>query len=168
VPVYRRRWSNFVATPITSNLKAFLIISGLLSLLLGILDMSVEIGILLNSYTTYYRGLWAGGFLIGGGICMLVASCRVAYVMAYLIRLFTVTLIFVILGLVLSIINLATSIQCDSYSWYLCDNRLAINLKIVILILFIISTIQTIVNIIVASNAQKRTTPTPTPNVPVY
>jgi len=130
--------------------------------------MGIETGILLNSYTTYYRGLWVGGILVGGGISMLVAACRTCYVMAYMIRMFVVTLIFIILGLILSIVNLTSSIRCDSYYRYYCDDQLAINLKIVILVLFIISTIQTIVNISVVSSAQKRAMVTPASNIPCY
>jgi uncharacterized membrane protein len=170
VPVYQRRWNNFVATPITPNLKAFFIISGILSLILGILDIALEIEILLNAQirTIYYHGFWTGGFLIGAGICMLIAACRTAYIMAYMIRMFSVILVFVIVGLIFCIVDLVRSVQCDSYYWFDCDSQLAVNLKITILAVFIFSTVHTIVNIVVAGNAQKKVNSVPNPNVPGY
>jgi hypothetical protein len=165
MPVYRPGWNNLVATPLTSNLKLFFAISGIFYLIWGILDIGLEVGIIVNSYySAYYRGLWAGGYLIGGGIVMLVASCRVAYILNHLIRTFIVALVLIILGLILSIINLANSNRCDLYYWSSCDTQLAINLKIAILAIFIISTIHTIVNIIVTRNALKRPISTTTPS----
>ncbi|CAF1110181.1 unnamed protein product [Adineta steineri] len=63
-----RFWNNMRLTPIDSNTKVFLIISGIFSLIWGIMAFGLEIGIIVNSYSTYYRGIWAGGFLIGSGI----------------------------------------------------------------------------------------------------
>jgi len=157
MPVYRPGWNRLVATPLTSNYKTFLAISGIFYLIWAILDIGLEIGILYNSYySTYYRGIWAGGYLIGGGIIMLVASCRVSYVLNHLIRLFIVALVLIIIGLILCIVTVANSVSCDSsYYWINCDTRLAIHLKIAILAVFIISTIHTVVNIIVTRNALK-------------
>lgn len=168
-PGYQHQWNNQLVTPITPYLRTFLIVSGILSLIWGIVAISLEVGIIFNSETTYYRGLWAGGFLIGGGLSMLVASCREAYRIYYLKRLFTITLLFVVLGLILSIINLASSVRCSPfYRSDHCDESLATNLKISILALFIISTIHTITNIVVANNAQKITIPTSSLDVPRY
>lgn len=156
MPVYRPGWNNLMATPLTSNYKTFLVISGIFYLIWAILDIGLEIGIISNSYySTYYRGIWAGGYMIGGGIIMLVASCRASYILNNLIRMFIVALILIIVGLILSIVSLATTHHCYSYYWTYCDTQLAINLKIAILGVFIISTVHTIINIIVTRNALK-------------
>ncbi len=168
VPAYRQRWNNLVATPMTSNLKTFFIISGILYLIWGILSIGLEVGIIIHSYTTYYRGLWTGVFLIGGGISMLIASCRTSYIMSYLLLRFGVVLFFVILGLILSITNLAISIRCGSSYWFFCDDQVATNLKIGILVLFIVCTIHNIINMTVASNAQKRAILASASNAPRY
>jgi hypothetical protein len=152
----------------TSNLKLFFVVSGFICLISGILDIGLEIGILITSYSTYYRGLWAGGYLIGVGITMLIAASKMICFMNKLIRIFIIGLILVLLGLILSIINLADSNRCNSYYWFTCDDQLATNLKIAILIVFIISTIQTIANVIVARTAQRRTILTTVSSAPSY
>jgi hypothetical protein len=167
-PVYRP-WNNVVVTPITPNLRTFFIISGILYLIWGILAMGLEVGIIINAYGTYYRGLWAGGYLLGSGISLLIASCRVSYAMVHLIRMLAVGLFLSILALILSIVSITTSSRCNSiYYWYSCDITLVNNLTIVILILFIVAIVHTIINIIVASNAQKRGATTTAASVATY
>lgn len=129
--------------------------------------MSLEVGIILTSNSILYRGLWVGGFLIGVGISLFIAAFKQAYRIYHFQRLFIVTLLFVQLGFILSIINLSTSARCDSYDWdYDCNEHLATHLKISILILFIIATIHTIINIIMVNRQLKIATGTSLSNVP--
>jgi hypothetical protein len=165
IPIYRPFWNNLVATTITPGLRAFLIISGILYLIWGILAIGLEIGLIINLSSTYYRGFWGGGVLIGGGISMLVAACRSSYIMMHLVRLFIVSLVFCILGFILSVVNYTSSSYC-SFSWLYCDSRTELNIKGVLLGLFLIATIHTIVNLVIASNTHKRTMSTPASNVP--
>ncbi|CAF0817308.1 unnamed protein product [Rotaria sordida] len=58
VPLYRPLWNYLTPTPITSSLRVFFIISGLLYLIWGILAVGLEIGILIYSYWRYYTGFW--------------------------------------------------------------------------------------------------------------
>ncbi|CAF1485284.1 unnamed protein product [Rotaria magnacalcarata] len=161
VPTYRPFWNNLVLTPITPGIKAFLVISGILYLIWGILAIGFEIGIIRYSYWRYYTGLWAGAFLVGGGISMLIAACKPSFVMANLIRMFITCLMFCILGLILSIVYVSRSTRCDSiYFWYYCDYSITAHLKVAMLALFITATIHTIVNIIVINNARKATAST--------
>ena len=158
-----------VLTPITPNLRAFFIISGILYMIWGILGIGLEVGLIINAYTTYYRGFWAGGFLIGGGISMLVAACRISYPMIQLTRVFIIGLCFCIVAVILSIINITAIPRCNwSSIWYFCDSTLATNLKIVILVVFVVSVIHTIINMIVVNNARKRTTTTSPTSVASY
>ena len=158
-----------VLTPITPSLRAFLMISGMLYLLWGILAIGLEVGLIINAYTTYYRGFWAGGFLIGGGISMLVAACKVSYPLIQLTRVFIMGLCFCMVAVVLSVINITASSRCEWSSFlYFCDSTLATNLKIVILVVFVVSVIHTIINMVVVNNARKRTTATSPPSVPSY
>jgi hypothetical protein len=165
-PVYRTFWNNVVLTPITPSLKAFMVISGIIYLLWSVLAFGLEIGLIANGSVTYYRGLWAGAFILGGAISMLIAACRQSYNMAHLIGMFAVALVFCILGLILSIVNYAASSGCTYSFYYYCDSQLALNLKIVILVVFLFATIHTIVNMIIVGNAQKNRASTPAPGVP--
>lgn len=159
-------WSYLTATPITSSLRTFLIISGIIYLLSGILAFGLEVGIISSSYWRYYTGFWTGGYLLGGGISLLIAASRPSYVMSYLIRMSTVALILSILAVILSIVNVTTASRCDSGYYFLwCDTKLALDLKITVLTLYIITTIHTIVNMIMISNAQKTASSATTTNV---
>ena len=158
MPMNRPPMLAMVPTSITGNLKVFFISSGILYLILGILSIGLEVGIVVNSYNTYYRGFWVGGYLVGSGISLLVAGGRGSFVLTRLTTLFMVALILSILGMITSIINYAVSPRCSStYSWYYsCDSERATQLKIVILAVMVLAIIHTIVNMVVASKAHKR------------
>jgi hypothetical protein len=156
VPVYQRYWGTLVSTQITADVRNFLLISGLLYLLWGILGVGLEIGIIANSYLTYYRGFWMGLFIFISGITMLVAACQANYALQSLVRSLTVALIFCILGLIFSIVNYAYSTRCDYYRSYNCDSKRAADLKIAILVVSILATIHTIVNMVVIGNMHNK------------
>jgi hypothetical protein len=134
----------------------FLCISGFIYSLWGISIVSVQIGIVVNSFSTYYHGFWAGTFLIFGGIFMMIIAFRSSYPMIHLIRTYSMNLGFCTVGLVFSIVNYATSTRCISISSWYCDESLASNLKVSLLILFILGLIHTIINMIFISKEQKR------------
>ncbi len=158
-----------VVTPITPNLRTFFIISGILYLIWGILAMGLDVGIMIHAYGTYYRGLWAGGYLLGSGIGLLIVACKVSYDMVYLIQMLVVGLCLSIIALSLSIGSITTGFRCnDVYYWCDPDITLAKNLAIVILILFIVAIVHTIINIIIASNAQKRGATTAIASIATY
>ena len=93
---------------------------------------------------------------------MLIAACRESYAMLRLMRMYILALCFCIVALILSIVNITSTVRCSySHYWYTCDDELASNIKIAILVLFIISTIHTIINMVVANKAQQRTSATP-------
>jgi hypothetical protein len=167
-----RPWNFLVVTAITPNLRTFFIISGILCLIWGILAISLEVAIIVNktnSYGIYYRGLWGGGCLLGSGISLLIASCKVSYAMVHLIRLFAIGLFLCILALILSIVSLTTAFRCDYvYDWCTPGVTLGKNLTTAMLILFIVGIVHTIINIIVARNAQKRTATTTAASVATY
>jgi hypothetical protein len=143
----------------------FLLFSGFLYSLWGILAYSFQIAIIVNSYSTYYHGFWTGAFLIFGGIIIMVIGFRSAYPLAQLMRIYMVDLIFCALGLVFSITNYTTSNRCDSISTWYCDDSLANNLKIGLMIIFSLSTIHTICNMFYISKEQKRVIATLNPNI---
>ncbi|CAF1374786.1 unnamed protein product [Adineta steineri] len=167
MPNYRS-WNNMQSIPIESNTRAFLIISGIFYMIWGIMALGLEIGTIINFYSTYYRGIWAGGCLIGGGIGMLIIACKTSHVMTYLIRTFIIILVLCVLALILSIVNISVSYQCnpDSYWYNYCDRLLATNLKIVILVLFVIANIHSIINMFVIGKVQKRAATTSLTNIP--
>ncbi|CAF4250039.1 unnamed protein product, partial [Adineta steineri] len=146
IPNYRL-WNIIQLTPIKSNIKAFLIISGIFYMIWGIIAFGLEIGIITSAYLTYYRGIWAGVFLIGGGISMMIIC------------------IFALLSSILNIYGLS---RCNpDPHWYnYCDRLLATNLKIVILVLFVIANIHSIINMFVTGKVQKRAATTSPTNIP--
>ena len=157
VPVYRRYWGNMVSTPITADVRNFLLISGIFYLIWGILAVGLEIGIISYSYRTYYRGFWMGLFIFISSITMLVAACQANYALQRLVRSFTVALVFCILGLIFSIVDYAFANRCDYYDyWYSCDSKKASDLKIVILVVSVVATIHTIVNMVIIGNMHKK------------
>ncbi|CAF1368594.1 unnamed protein product [Adineta steineri] len=167
IPNYRL-WNIIQLTPIKSNIKAFLIISGIFYMIWGIIAFGLEIGIITSAYLTYYRGIWAGVFLIGGGISMLVVACKKAKNLNKLILTFTVTMIICIFALLSSILNIYGLSRCNpDPHWYnYCDRLLATNLKIVILVLFVIANIHSIINMFVTGKVQKRAATTSPTNIP--
>jgi len=168
VPTYRSVRMNHILTTMTPNLRAFLIISGIIYTIWSLAFISLEIAIAVKSYWTFYRSVWISGFVLGGGICMLIAACRRSYSMITLIKMFTFALCFCLLGIVLSSINYATSEKCSSWysSKYLCDQELVRTLKVISLSVIIVTTIHTLINIIVFRNVHKNTLKSTVPNVP--
>jgi hypothetical protein len=151
------------ATPITPSLRTLFIVSGILYLIWGVLGIGLEIGVIVYSYHRYYLGFIGGGFLIGAGISMLIAGCRTTYVMVYLVRMLTIVLIFCILGFILSIVNYTSSTRC-TFIFDTCDLVAASQIKAVLVALFVLATIQTIINLVVTSNAHRTTLATPASN----
>ncbi|CAF1368542.1 unnamed protein product [Adineta steineri] len=166
-PIYRS-WNNMQSIPIESNTRAFLIISGIFYMIWGIMALGLEIGIIINSYSIYYRSIWAGGCLVSGGIIMLIIACKTSHVMTYLIRTFIIILVLCVLALILSIVNISDPSQCnpDSYWYNYCDRLLATNLNIVMLVLFVIANIHSIINMVVIGKVQKRAATTSLTNIP--
>jgi len=167
VPTYRLFWMNDKLTTITSNLKAFFIISGIIYTIWSLAIISLEIAITMESYWTPYHSVLINGFILGGGIGILIVACRTSYPMLTLIKVFDFCLLFCLLGFILSAINYGKSTKCSSWysSNYSCDKELVSILKIVSLIIYIAITIHTLINIIVFSNIHKKTVRSAVSNV---
>ena len=167
-PLYRPIINSLMPTLLTYNIKTFLVISGIIYFLLGILAYGLEIGIIVNSFWTFYRGFWAGTFLIGTGIVMLIIACRASYPLIYLTRILGVILGISALGLIFSIINYSASTQCFSSSLWNCDGKLASDLKVAILVIFILAVIHTAINLAVIIKTHRRTLLASNPKIPTY
>lgn len=157
---------NRILTPISPNLKIFLLASGIFYALWGIIAVSLQVAILINSYSTYYSGFWTGIFLVVGGISMMVISCGTAYPLSNLTRMLTIDLVFCIIGLIFSIINYSLTTRCSYsvYSWY-CDDNLTINLKIGHIAVFAVAVIHTIIIMVQVSREQTKALLTSNPTV---
>ncbi|CAF0942730.1 unnamed protein product [Didymodactylos carnosus] len=155
-PVYQRPIPTAILSPITPSLKLFFILSGILYILLGVLGFGLEIGLITKGYSSNYRGFWAGGFIIGCGISMLIAACKPYYAMIRLVVSFIIAVFFIVAAIILSIVNLELGDYCYLSWYYHCDPKTGRLIKIVILVVFIVSLIQTIVNLVVVSTVQKR------------
>jgi hypothetical protein len=154
--------NNQISTIITSKLRAFLIISGLIGLICSLAVISLEVVIIIETYWVLYRTIWAGSFLFSGSICMLVAACRTSYPFGSLIKVFAFVLLFCIFGLVASAIGYNTSVKCSSKfsSEDLCDNGLVNASKLTIMIVFVVATVHTLINILVFTKEDEKTRPT--------
>jgi hypothetical protein len=84
---------------------------------------------------------------------MLVAASKASYVRFYLLQMFILTLIFSVLGLILSIVGTLLSFRTT-------------DLQIGLIVVFVISTVHTIVNIVVIINSRNNTMLISTSNVP--
>jgi hypothetical protein len=157
VPTYRPFLMNQMLTTITPNLRAFFIISGVLYLIWSLLTIGLDVVIIVKSSWSFYRGIWAIGFLLGGGISMLIITCRTSYAMNSLIRMFVLILFFCLLGFILSAVNYGTSRRCIPSRYTKCDKQLVSILKMTNLVVFIVATIHTIINIIVLNHEHKKT-----------
>jgi succinate dehydrogenase hydrophobic anchor subunit len=142
-----------------------LAISGFIYALWGISAVSVQIGILVNSFSTYYHGFWLSIFSIIGGILMMIVAFRSSYPLFQLTRIYAINLVFCGVGLIFSVINYTTSPRCMSTPFWYCDDSLSNNLKLMLLIIFILGLIHTIINMIVVSKEHKRALAKFNPNV---
>ncbi|CAF2392793.1 unnamed protein product [Rotaria sp. Silwood2] len=154
--VHRRFSNNNLLIPIRSNLGIFLCISGLIYALWGIVAFSLQLAIVVNLYSSYYNGFWAGIFLIFGGSIMIIIGFRPSFPLFRLVQMYMFTLAFSTFGLAFSIVDYSLSTRCTSISSLYCDDSLAINLKVILLITFSISLIHNSINMIVIAQEQKR------------
>lgn len=157
---------NHILTTITPNIKVFLIISSIIYTIWCLAIIGLEIVITIESYWTFYRSVWTGGFILGGSIYMLIITCQTSYSMITLIRVFISILLVCLVSVVLSAINYVNSEKCSSrYSNnYLCDKKLVNILKMTNMIVFIVTIIHTLINIIVFSRIHKKTLKLTVPN----
>ncbi|CAF3876128.1 unnamed protein product [Rotaria sp. Silwood2] len=117
---------------------------------------SLQLAIVVNLYSSYYNGFWAGIFLIFGGSIMIIIGFRPSFPLFRLVQMYMFTLAFSTFGLAFSIVDYSLSTRCTSISSLYCDDSLAINLKVILLITFSISLIHNSINMIVIAQEQKR------------
>ncbi|CAF0761890.1 unnamed protein product [Rotaria sp. Silwood1] len=125
------------------------------NLLTPITTFSLQLAIVVNFYSTYYNGFWAGIFLVFGGSIMVIIGFRPSFPLLGLMRLYIFTLVFSTMGLTFSIVDYSLSARCTSISSLYCDDSLASNLKVILLVTFTVALIHTGINMIVISKEQK-------------
>ncbi|UJR35384.1 hypothetical protein I4U23_028141 [Adineta vaga] len=156
-PVYQTVWRNKLPTTITTDLKLFLFISGFFYALWGIIAISLQIGLIVNSYSSYYHGFWAGSFLIVGGIIMMITAAKSHYPLIRLVQYYSINLGLTTVGLVFSIINYSLATKCTLFSSLYCDDDLASHLKFFLIITFSVAFIHTIINMVIVTREHQRT-----------
>ena len=159
-----------VSIVITSQIRAFLIVSGLIYLFLSSTAIALEIATVVNSYWTHYCGIWAGAFLLLTAVILLIVACRVMQNMIYLVWLFFIALLICIIAIILSAVNISQSQRCVyGVSQKACDTRASDILKILVLIMLIIAALHSAVNLAMVTYLQRRSqTKLPPSNVPTY
>ncbi|CAM4912737.1 unnamed protein product [Rotaria socialis] len=152
-------WRTKISTKITPDLRVFFILSGAIYFILSLSTIGLEVTIILKSHWTVYRGIWASGFLLSGSISMFIIACRTSYSMIYLIILLVAIFVSSLFGLILSAANSGISTGCSSTFSYgnLCDKKLISSFKIIILVVFIVASIHTLIDLIVIGHVHKKT-----------
>ncbi len=141
----------------TTDLKTFLIISGFIYSTLGMFAFCLQLAIVVNSFSKYYHGFWIDVFLIVGGSVMMIAAISIILSIDSSDTNICVNIGFCTAGLVFSIINYVITTRCVSLSSLDCDENLASNLKVILLVVFILALIHTIMNMIYISKEHHRT-----------
>jgi len=170
IPAHHLLFKSRIFTPITSKLQIFFILTGISYLLWGAASIALEISIIMYSHSIYYRGIFAGTIMLGSAVNLLIVSHRVAHSMIYMVRLLSFVFVFCLVGIVLSIIDLCTSRQCENrMNDLLCDIQIARILKMIILIELTIAAAHTGVNLAIARHVQKKSTSmSPVEDCPSY
>ncbi|CAF0779886.1 unnamed protein product [Adineta ricciae] len=153
-PVYQTVWKNKLSTEIKTNLRIFFAVSGFFYALWGIVVISVQIAIIINTFSTYYHGLWCGSLLVIAGATMMIIAARSHYPLMRLLPLYGFNLGFSTVALIFSAINYSLTRQCDSLY---CDKSLANQLQLSLIVTFSVALIHTIVNLIFVSREHRRT-----------
>ena len=150
----------------TPRVKVFLIISGLLYAFFSLSIIGLEIATIIDSSWTFYRGLWSGGFLLAAGTGLLVIACHRSYLVWQLTQFFVFGLLICIIGLILSAVNFCKSLRCEvSFSRYQCDNGTILILKMAVLILLGLATIQTALSLVITTRLQKKALSSPSADI---
>jgi hypothetical protein len=98
------------------------------------------------SFSTYYRGVWAGNMLLATAISMLVVAGRTSHSIRYTKNLLACTLATVALGFVFSAIELSTVQPCvDGDLYTMCDSTTGKILKVTMVALLNFSLLFTLV-----------------------
>jgi len=149
-----------ILTTVTSKLKVFCIISGVIYILWCVALAGIEIYITVETHWTLYRNVWTTCLIITAGIFLLTVPCHLHYSMMVLVRAHAIALFFSLLGLILTTVNLVTSTKCKvrSYSYkYICDQELITILKWCNMGIYVAISVQSIINIIVCAHIRKKT-----------
>ena len=149
--------SSKMPAAMTPQVKDFLLISGMLYIFWSLSIISIEIVTIIDSYWTFYRALWTGGFLLVVAISLLFISSRPSYLIWQLTQFFSFGSLICVIGLLLSAINFSRSLRCiDKPGRYQCDTRTVSFLKMVILILVALATVHTAINLAITMRLQKK------------
>ena len=149
-------------TYLTTKLRLLFLFSGTMYLMWGGLAIGLETVLIMHSYSTFYRGIWAGSVLVGGGINMLIIACREYHSMAHALRLFVLVLIFCAGGAGAGIIDVVTTAPCTrSTIDDMCDKNISYTLKITIVAELGLAAIYTGVIIFIIKRTKNKSMTTP-------
>ena len=143
---------------LTTNLKWFFRISGLIYFSSTIVAIGLDISLIFYSSWTWYLGFSGSGVWISAGITALIVSCYSTYTMIYLLWTYIPTLAINLIVWILSIINLVLHRRCNSSSSETssCESSIAFSLKVILLTLFSLPLVHTaLVIVIIVKNSIK-------------
>lgn len=137
-----------------SNPRNFFLISSIIYFIWGVIAFALTIALTIISYTIPYFTLWSVFLILNGAIDIYLIQLWSSNDINHLKRMFSFTLFLNTMGFILSvvIINSTTSIVCLNTFNFLCDNNLATYLQLVFVLVFIVSTIHNIFNVVIVYN----------------
>lgn len=141
-------------TIVTPRHKVVLIILGLCHILFAGIAIGLEVELLVNADSAYYRGFWVGALFLVIGIGMLFISCKPAYITSRIKSIFITLLTLCIIGLILSIVSLLIATKCSDHPFTdFCDSQFVTTLKEIILAFYIVAVIYTMATAIMIHKA---------------
>ena len=143
-------------TILTPKHKYFFLFAGFVYFLLAIAAVGFDITLIFYSYWTWYLGFSGSGLLISGGITAIIVTFYSTYTMIYLLYAYIPVIFVNFIVWILLIINLALTKRCHSHTpSLLCDDTLALSLKIGLIVIYSFAGILTTIIVIIITKSNK-------------
>jgi hypothetical protein len=158
IPISPRCMFNRLSQSFTPEMRRFLLITGILCCIWGILIIGLEIGTMVRSPRNYYSTIWIGIYLLALGLIFTIVAFRKVQLFVPLIPLHALVLLIAIVGLIFSSISYGNS--AHAFTTYPVTHGCSIGivraLKLIVLIIFILVTIHSTVNLILVYRLEQK------------
>ena len=130
-------------------LRKFLLLSHTIFLIWSIIAVILAATSFTTADQIFYINFWAAGLLLSGALPMLLTLCWPGDILRSLLRCFVCILIICIVGFIFFAFYYATSIVCIDIHDQSCISDLTSNVKLIFVVIFLISSLHTVVHITV-------------------
>lgn len=143
--------------PISSRFRMFLVLSGVIYLLWGLLAVALEFTIILYTFTAYFRGIIIGSTISATAITLIIFAQKKSESFVNLIRLLNLIGVVCIIGCFLSVIDITGTHECIEKAIRVnCNIKVSYILKLALLSDLAIATGHTYLNFVVIRDARKK------------